>query len=30
MKNYITITNEYFEILIPLSLKEYGEEVLNY
>lgn len=30
MKNYITVTNEYFEILIPLSLKEYGEEVLNY
>lgn len=30
MKNYITITNDYFEILIPSSLKNYGEEVLNY
>lgn len=30
MKNYITITNDYFEILVPSSLKKYGEEVLNY
>lgn len=30
MKNYITITNDYFEILIPVALKKYGEEVLNY
>lgn len=30
MKNYITINNDYFEILIPSSFKNYGEEVLNY
>lgn len=30
MKNYIIITNDYFEILIPSSLKKYGEEVLEY
>jgi len=30
MKNYITITNDYFEILIPSTLKKFGEEVLNY
>lgn len=30
MKDYITITNEYFEILIPETLKTYGEEVLNF
>lgn len=30
MKNYITITNDYFLILIPAALKNYGEEVLNY
>lgn len=30
MKKYITITNDYYEILIPSSLKTFGEEVLNY
>lgn len=30
MKNYITIENEYFEIFIPESLKDYGYEVLDY
>ncbi len=30
MKNYITIINDYFKILIPSSLKNYSEEVLNY
>lgn len=30
MKNYITITNDYFEILFPSALKNYGEEILNY
>lgn len=30
MQNYITITNDYFEILIPIQLKEYGNEVLEY
>lgn len=30
MKDYITITNDYFEILIPASLKNYGEEALEY
>ncbi len=30
MKDYITISNDYFEMIIPSSLKKYGEEVLNY
>lgn len=30
MDNYITIENEYFEIFIPESLKDYGYEVLDY
>lgn len=30
MKDYITIENEYFEIYIPISFKDYGYEVLNY
>ena len=30
MKEYTIIKNDYFEILIPLSLKKYGDEVLKY
>lgn len=30
MKKYIIIANDYYEILVPSSLKKYGEEVLNY
>lgn len=30
MKNYIVLENEYFQIIIPQSLKKYGSEVLNY
>ena len=30
MENYISIENDYFEIYIPNSLKNYGYEVLNY
>ena len=30
MKKYITLENDFYEILIPESLKEYGNEVLEY
>ena len=30
VNDYITIENEYFEIYIPISFKDYGYEVLNY
>lgn len=30
MEKYITITNDYYEILIPTSLKKFGDEVLEY
>lgn len=30
MENYVTVMNDYFEILVPSSLRNYGEEVLNY
>lgn len=30
MEKYITLENDFYEILIPESLKEYGNEVLEY
>lgn len=30
MGKYITLENNFYEILIPESLKEYGKEVLEY
>lgn len=30
MKNYTILTNDYYEILLPISLKKYGEEVIDY
>lgn len=30
MKNYVYISNEYYKLLIPVKLKSFGEEVLNY
>ncbi len=30
MKDYVTLENEYYEIMIPSILQEYGKEVLEY
>ncbi len=30
MKDYITLSNDYFEILIPKDLKEFGNDVLEF
>ncbi len=30
MEKYITIENDLFEILIPVSLEDYGNEVIKY
>lgn len=30
MKDYVILENEYFELLIPSSLKEFGQEVLEF
>lgn len=30
MKNYVILENEYYEIMVPSTLQEYGKEVLEY
>ena len=30
MKNYMVLENDYFQIIIPKTIKKYGEEILNY